>query len=406
MPKTISELDLTNFLHEPSKQSLSDGFGLTFIKGTERGSATAYFRKQCQGHPIKLKLGQYPAISLATLVSQRDDMSQSIAQGITPKAARDRALTLHTHKTFRDVALLCFERRVKPHHKRPQNVLSILENHILPKIGHLPIEHIGVYHVDDIMAHVKGESYDDKVLREIKRPIKFAMQYGFPVSGVAIITLTSKDYVLTQKRGGRVIGTDEIKPFLTDIINANQGRENVLILYVLITLLIRKNELIWAKKAEFDFKNQLWHLPAKRTYQGKTVFTSKTGVSIAIPLPDVVVSWLEELFSMHPNSEFVIPARKKSASPVVSESTFNKAFAPIFSKYHTNMHGTRHTGSMLMQYLGISEYVRELCLNHRHGGDYSHYLQLEPRKIAHEKLAKYIADIINKILLEKTKESL
>lgn len=148
-------------------------------------------------------------------------------------------------------------------------------------------------------------------------------------------------------------------------------RDNYLVCCLLITLGVRKSELIQAPWKEFDLGNAVWHLPKART---------KTESDISIPLPPQAISWLEELKVRSHSSEYVFPARRKSKVPHMGNDTVNRAVNSLFgidsSKKapppnrmgqleHFTIHDFRRTFRTIAGQLGFDRDVLERCLNHK-----------------------------------------
>jgi len=185
-------------------------------------------------------------------------------------------------------------------------------------------------------------------------------------------------------------------------------RENYLALALLLVTAVRKSELIEAPWKEFDLMNQIWVIPTERT---------KTKKAIAIPLPDAVVPWLEELRVLSNGSEYLFPNRKQnSKKPYISSDTLNHALAKMFGMkvdsrknnyedhlgkagiIHFVIHDLRRTARSLLSALGIPPHIAERCLNHKLKGVigiYDKHDYLEERREALEKLSLIIAPLVN-----------
>nr|WP_232772102.1 tyrosine-type recombinase/integrase [Shewanella sp. Actino-trap-3] len=99
------------------------------------------------------------------------------------------------------------------------------------------------------------------------------------------------------------------------------SRENYLACALLVTLGIRKSELAEAPWKDFDLEKQVWNLSKE---------CSKSGVGIAIPLPEVVMNWIQELKIRACGSEYVFPSRRTSKNPHMGADTLNRAITKLF----------------------------------------------------------------------------
>jgi integrase len=184
-------------------------------------------------------------------------------------------------------------------------------------------------------------------------------------------------------------------------------RDNYLAAALLLTLGIRKGELIAAKWSEFSGDGTLWDIPKER---------SKTDEAITIPLPPVAVGWLEELHMRACGSEYVFPSRRASKRRgYISDDTLNHALAKLFGQKvrpgdppanklgeagieHFTVHDLRRTCRSLLAGAGVPGHVAERCLNHKLKGVegiYDRYDYLDERREALQKIADLLTPIIN-----------
>lgn len=182
-------------------------------------------------------------------------------------------------------------------------------------------------------------------------------------------------------------------------------RENYLACCLLLSLGVRKGELISAKWQDFDIDNRLWNMPAE----------NKTGVAITIPLPPACIPWLEELRIRAYGSDYLFPARRASKRRAyISDDTLNHALAKLFGKKvdskkqpyanllgeagitHFTIHDLRRTCRSLLASLGVQGHIAERCLNHKLKGVegiYNRHDYLTERREALEKLSVALAPV-------------
>lgn len=113
---------------------------------------------------------------------------------------------------------------------------------------------------------------------------------------------------------------------------------------LLLALCVRKMELLFAKKSAFNFERAEWTLMSEDT---------KTRAPIVIPLPDVVLGWLEGVMVFSGNSEYLFPATdavaagqtRQESFPHVSPDTLNVALRRLTSLgiAHFTVHDMRRT---------------------------------------------------------------
>ena len=198
----------------------------------------------------------------------------------------------------------------------------------------------------------------------------------------------SRDRALSLEELGEVFSTFREHP--------NQfARENYLATALLVSLGIRKGELIAAEWSEFDMEQALWHIPIEH---------SKTDVPITVPLSDAVMEWLKELQIRGYGSKYLFPKRRTSKRfGHMSPDTLNAAFQKLFREKkltveHFTIHDLRRTLRSLLSRAGVPGHVAERCLNHKLKGVegiYDRYDYLDERREALEKVGKDIVPLVN-----------
>ena len=205
----------------------------------------------------------------------------------------------------------------------------------------------------------------------------------------------------------RVLSEDEIKCLLPTLKNNNHQftRENYIAVLLLLMLGVRKNELLTAKWADFNFESNIWSLARER---------NNKGASIDIPLPHQTLTFLNELKIRACGSDYLFPNRRKSKrADHVSADTLNHALSKMFGKQtqtsETNnilgklgieyftVHDLRRTCRTLLAKIGVEGHIAERCLNHKIRGIEAIYNQhdyFDERKVALQKLADYLEGLV------------
>lgn len=180
-------------------------------------------------------------------------------------------------------------------------------------------------------------------------------------------------------------------------------RENYLACALLVLLGVRKSELTEALWSEFDLDQKIWYLPSAR---------SKSGVAIDIPLPELAITWLNELKVRAFGSDYVFPNRRSSKMPHMGKDTLNRALSKLFGiepgkreqpvnkmgdLQHFTVHDLRRTCRSLLASLGIPGHVAERCLNHKLKGVegvYNRHDYFDERQQALTQLASTLKPIL------------
>ena len=170
------------------------------------------------------------------------------------------------------------------------------------------------------------------------------------------------------------------------------GVTNRIAITLLLALMVRKDELTSAKKAEFDLEAGEWTLPKDRT---------KTEAAMVIPLPPMAVSLLQMLMDASGSSKYLIPARlwRETATPMGAGTlniALNAHVRPLMAGEPWVVHDLRRTGRTWLSKLGVDFMVAERCLNHKPPGivgTYDRHDWLPQRRAALEQWATMLESL-------------
>ena len=372
------------------------GNGLYFRISKER-TGFWVLRYSMHSKRREISFGRYPEMSLADANEETTRLKSNVRKKIDPLAERQRADN-SVFKTVDDLAedwLKECEKRLK----HPQIPRRVYEKDLAPTMGRLAIEEVNPR---DIRATVNRitESGRPTIANDalmyckqlFRHSIKLDLRTNNPAEA-----FTVNDAGGVEQSRSRALSLEELsKVFACFRANSNQfTRENYLAAALLVTLGVRKGELIAAEWSKFDLEKALWHIP-----EG----SNKTGRPITIPLPDITIAWLQELRVRACNSEYVFPNRRESKRfGHVSPDTLNAAIQKLFRQGklgvdHFTIHDLRRTCRSLMASQGIPGHVAERCLNHKLKGVegiYDRYDYLDERREALQKIADLLVLVVN-----------
>ena len=379
----------------PLKQnSYSDGHGLTMniIHGDPVVKAYFIIRFMINGKRGKRKAGEYPAMSLIEAQALNIHVQKETARGLSAKLAIDTFQKTPNADTVEELVRAYETHHLTPNLKSAKKVMGIFNNHILPDIGKMSIADVGVPHAYAVINNASSDGVKGAILTCFRQLFEFGFQFRL-IEHNLFRELSRKRFRLKPSRGVKTLAPHELGLLFDTCVEHKIKRIELLAMALYISLAVRKCELLQAPWSEFNLNDQMWHLPPART---------KTDQGVAIPLAPQVIEWLKELKSYTPDSDYLFPARKKSKSPTLNESTLNRAFAPVFKELGINVHGFRHLSYTLMEMLGIPKHIREICLNHREGNGnadiYSHWHYHSERKEALQQLANEVAKHTPKLI--------
>lgn len=371
----------------------SDGNGL-YICFPETYSAPFWrFRYKMAGKARVMLIGYYSSISLAKAREIAKELSARVALGhdVAGEKQERKAEALKKMEEEKhalrvsELAAEYFERQILTRWKNSDILRRRIDKDINPNIGHLRIEDVRPFHIDDMLQKIVqrgAPTIANDVLRWTRRifdyGIKRHMLETNPTGAFEIADAGGQE----QSRERWLSREELVQFFQTMPKTKGFSRQNELTMKLILVFCCRKMEFCGAAWEEFDFKNAIWHLPAERV---------KNGDAIDIPIPAPALEWLQELHCMSCNSKWVLPARKMQHRmiPHIQESTLSVALGKIKANMpnvpNFTIHDFRRTARSHLAALGIDPIVAERCLNHRIKGVegiYNRYQYFDERKAA------------------------
>ncbi len=354
-------------------------------------------RYTIHGKRRQMSLGRYPDVSLADANLEAAKIKKGVTNKVDPLAERQRAES-STFNTVDDLAedwLTECDKRLK----HPNIPRRVYRKDLAPTLGRLGIGQITPRDIRGTINKIT-ESNRPTVANDALMYCKQLFRHGIKLD---LLTTNPADAFNVNDAGGveksrsRALSIEELEEvFVCFRANRDQfTRENFLAVALLLSLGIRKGELIGAQWEEFDLEKALWDIPKER---------SKTGREITVPLPDITINWLKELQIRACESDYVFPRRRASKrNPHISPDTINAAIAKLFREdrlkiAHFTVHDLRRTCRSLLASKGIPGHVAERCLNHAIpgvAGIYDRYDYLDERREALNVIAELLAPIIN-----------
>ncbi|UTV27885.1 tyrosine-type recombinase/integrase [Photobacterium atrarenae] len=383
--------------------------GLTFR--IARGKPSWVVKYTLRGKRAQIALPHaYPKCSITEAKRLALDIRAKVKDGIDPKAERAKAQKIeigNVNELFED----WFEHDIQKRLKHPEIPKRIYTKEIKPYLGHFAVVDVTPTDIRVILQEVSASgrpSTTNQTLMYAKQMFRHAVKLNLIVFNPAQ-PFTQNDAGGIQESRERFLTESDIqKTFATfrqhkDIFT----RENYLACCLLLCLGVRKTELTSAQWKDFDLENGLWYMPED----------NKVNTAITIPLPDLVLTWLEELRIRACGSDYVFPARRASKRRgYISDDTLNHALAKLFGKKvdskkkpypnylgqagveHFTIHDLRRTCRTLLSSLNVAGHIAERCLNHsvknKHSSTeaiYDRHDFLDERREALDKLAEKLA---------------
>ncbi|QQX79993.1 tyrosine-type recombinase/integrase [Shewanella sp. KX20019] len=407
----MNDKQIKSFLKskELGRKAVGDGL---YIRVQTEGVAYWEVRYSINGkrRSMMLQGGVYPAMPLVEARAEAAKIKLLAKQGIDSLAERERQQeeTIITVNDLFDDWYQTTASRLK----HPEIPMRMYTKDIKPTIGPLRIADVNALDIRTIIHKVATSNrptVSNKTLLCCKQLFNHACKLNLIVGNPAT-AFKPIDAGGVEKSRTRALKVSELVSLFKVLRDNHQifTRDNYLAVALLLSLGVRKGELIAAQWRELDFNNQLWHMPKER---------SKTGVAITIPLPPPTIDWFQELHARAGGSEFVFPSRRASKRRgYISSDTLNHALAKLFGKKvdsnkqpydnllgqagieHFTIHDLRRTCRSLLAEIKVPPHIAERCLNHKLKGIegvYNQHDYLEERREALRLLAGLLAPLVN-----------
>lgn len=373
--------------------SKSDGGGL-YIEVMPTGKKRWGLKYRTPaGKQETVRLGDYPAYSLAEARTWRDDCKALAGRGLSPMALKrgdaipgDAAPAVKemAQAFIRDWCMKAVERVkakeaeaqaaetveafawrwyaeiVEPANSNPRNVKRVLEKDVIPAIGAKQIADVTVTDVLAITDKIKNRGADQMALQTrnvLKRLFAYAIarektQFN-PAAAIEakfIAQAGSRDVALTTKEVGKL---------LRAIYQSSMKRAHKLALHLLILCMVRKSELTEARWEEIDLEKAEWSIPGERMKKDKPHL---------VPLSRQAVAMFEELKALASGSEWVFPSRSSLNKPIAHNALNTVVRALAIDVRDFVIHDFRRTASTHLHEAGFNSDWIEKALAHETKG--------------------------------------
>lgn len=391
----LSDAKTRNAKPRTKPYKIADGEGLFLVV---MPSGSKYWRlKYFFGRKEKqLALGVYPDVALADARDRRAEARRLLAAGSDPSEAKKevkRQAILKSANAFETVAREWFEKR--KHEWAPSSAhttLARLEQHILPKLGPLPVAEITPPQVLAMARVVEAAA----ALETARRLMQICAQ----IFMYAIATGRAERNPVPDLRGAlktpvvkhrSYLKENELPDYLEKLQAYNGDPQTKLALQLLLLTFVRTTELRAAQWTEIDWDKAEWRVPPERM---------KMREQHIVPLSKQTIAALRELQNHSGNRPFLFP-NQHNPTTFMSENTM--LYALYRMGYHSRAtgHGFRSTASTILNEHGFHADVIERQLAHTERNSvraaYNHAQYLPERR----KMMQWWADYLDKVAAKK-----
>ncbi|WP_044179395.1 tyrosine-type recombinase/integrase [Phytobacter massiliensis] len=386
----------------PGDSFYADGDGLS-VKVSKVGVMTWYYTYRIGGRttaPQRMKLGNYPDLSLKSAREKREQCRTWLAEGKNPKhhlnIATQEALKPVTVKEALDYWIREYASR------RRANVdkhVEQLNKHIFPYIGDHPLSMCETRHWLECFSRVSKNApvAAGYLLQMCKQALKFCRVHRYASSN-ALSDLTIDDVGKKQEKRDR----EHTRQELADIWRESTGLKfkpyYTSLLRLLVVFGCRTQELRLSAIREWDLQDWIWTVPKEH---------SKGGEKILRPVPDAIRPFITALIEQNRDSGLLLGEMKK---PEAVSQWGRGIYKRLGHAEPWTLHDLRRTFATTLNNMGIAPHVVEQLLGHTLGGVMAVYnrSQYLPEKLDAlnkwmERLEVISSDYSNVAILEMEK---
>ncbi|HHW4010496.1 TPA: tyrosine-type recombinase/integrase [Citrobacter freundii] len=358
----LSDASLRKMLgrESPGDSFYADGDGLS-VKVSRAGILTWYFTFRIGGRESasqRIKLGNYPDLSLKVAREKREQCRSWLAEGKNPK----HQLNVTTQETLKPVTVkeaMDYWIREYATHKRA-NVdkhTEQLKKHIFPYIGDYPLSMCETRHWLECFARVRNEApvAAGYLLQMCKQALKFCRVHRYAVSNV-LDDLTIDDVGRKQNKRDREHTRQELADIWLECSGKKFKPYYSSLLRMLVVFGCRTQELRLSRVTEWDLKDWIWTVPKEH---------SKGGEKILRPIPEAIRPFIEVLIEQHKDSGLLLGEIKK---PEAVSQWGRGIYKRLGHAEPWTLHDLRRTFSTTLNNMGIAPHVVEQLLGHTLGG--------------------------------------
>ena len=339
-----------------TKGSMEEFWDLSFpgsfgIRVMNSGRKTFVFMYRNGSRRPKMKLGTYPAISLAEARQKAFELLGAVQRGEDP--ARDREQK-HRAGTFEELAELYLERHARPH-KKPSSVREdtrILNTYLLPAWGRRKFESITRSDVIRLLDEIKFKRDAPIMANRVKALASTIFNFA---SRKALVPETfanpcaNVDQPAKETSRDRVLSDDEIRALWKNL--KNRVEPTASIYRVVLLTGQRPGEVKAMQWSDIDSEN-IWTIPATAT---------KNRREHKVPLSSQALAIIEKLRPMTGDTDYVF------ASPHTGHIQWLQKMTQRIQQstgFHFRPHDLRRTCATNLSKLGVDDVTIAKILNH------------------------------------------
>lgn len=359
----LSDTKLRKISGKPydGQAELPDGLGLS-ARISPKGLITFQFRYRISGGFHRLKLGNYPDMSLKDARDKTAYYRSVLARGDDPSIVKMMASEAQSSRpSVKNIIDLWTESPEAESLVKLDYWKRALDRHIVPAVGKMLVDDMTLQHWRPVFNEIRisgAPVMAGSILGRMKQIINFGIRNGL-VSSNVLAPLSVNDVGKPPKVKSRYLNDAEIRLFWNAIPATKMSYQNQIFTQLMLLTGCRGVELRTAEKGDFDLNARIWSVPEK---------SSKTRVAFRRGLSDLSVELLRAAFSLYPDFNQVFPpAGEKEDRPMANSVLVSLAaqVGKAMGVSDWSMHDLRRTCKTKMAELGVAPHVSEKILGHK-----------------------------------------
>lgn len=395
----LSDPEVRHAKAEDKKYKLSDGGGL-YCEVLTTGTRVWRYNYRIHGKQKTYTIGEYPEIGLADARTARDEIRQSVKQGIDPAHQKQTKKREIQENAFQAIAEAWMARQKEQwstsHHDR---INSYLRRDVFPFLGAREAASIEAAEIIPVIMRVSDRGAVNSAKRVkgfIQQVFDYAVVHGKatrnPAKDISLTLILPK----TIKRHYAAI-TDPVQ--LGEVLRAIDGYQGSIIvrsaLRLAPMLMLRPSELSSGEWSEVNFDTCIWSIPAKRrklpTHLKKANRVTDAHI---IALSDQAMKVLSDIHQYTGRGCYIFPSARGNSRPMSNNALRTALRNMGFDNETITPHGFRGVASTFLNTLGYRSEVIEAQLSHQDKNvirsAYNHADYLEERKTMLQDWANYL----------------
>lgn len=407
--------------------TISDGEGLSGEVRVNKDGVSIRFKYAFRwaDKVVWYQCGTWPAVDLAEIRARRDEAKKQVSEGVNPN---DKKQATRIEKQQEVEATIATAKKDAANNKtiadlfdawvingtaykdQGKSLRQRFNKDVIPTIGHLPVKAVTPDDIRALLRKMVARGVNRSaivMLADIQQmfrwgsdeqPWRRLLIEGDPSKRIKPETIVDPDYDLSNERD-RTLNPDELRE-LRDIFAGMEKTyqaapdkrvasrpvqtETQLALWIALSTMCRIGEILKAEWSQVNLKKGEWTIPKTNYKRGRG---DKRGDYLVLLSPFALAQF-KALKAITGETKWCFPAKhnlgpvcEKSVSKQVGDRQFKyKKRSALKNRRNDNTlvltkgvdmewtpHDLRRTGSTMMQKLGVSNDVRNLCLNHSIG---------------------------------------